>query len=239
VRKLVIRLVVAATVMFSVGVAAAPSGFAIPLQCNGVLTGTVNSNVEVPPGGSCEIRGATVVGNVVVDAGAHLQVDNSTITGKITGQREASIVVNGSGEVPTKVGGAIVSNRATEQVSICGLVQIGGPVVIKNGGDGGGVIIGPGFSDGEGPSCSSQPLARIRSADGQSATNLQGPVVLWRNAGHVSVNDTSFGSSLSAVSNTGGGQIDNNVIAGNLVCLNNIPPFTANGNSVGGTQTGC
>ena len=215
-RKVLIRLVVPAVVLFSLGLTEAPNAFAASTQCTGLLTGAVTGRVVVPSGEFCDIRGATVTGNVIVLPDASLRVDDSTIMGKIMGFRPDSILIFGSGEEPTTVGGPVVVSGANDAVVICGRVEISGNVVIRRGVEGGGVVIGPGFAGGEQAACLNRAMASIT-----------GPVVLWKNASRISVNDTSFGGDLSAVGNTGGGQIDDNVITGDLVCANNVPPLTA------------
>ena len=79
---MVAGLMVAGGAVFSQGAMAVPS-----LACTGPMSGTINANLFVPSGSTCNLQGATVNGNVAVQPGGRLVVGGgSTINGNLSSQ---------------------------------------------------------------------------------------------------------------------------------------------------------
>ena len=56
--------------VLAIMLAAVPAARAGDTSCTGQLFGTINGNVVVPQGATCELTTATVTGNVLVEKGA-------------------------------------------------------------------------------------------------------------------------------------------------------------------------
>jgi hypothetical protein len=81
-RLLMVLPLVAALSVFALG----SSGDAASIfNCNGINSGPINTNVNVPNGDLCSLDGATVTGKVTVQAGGGLVIiHGSTISGDVT-----------------------------------------------------------------------------------------------------------------------------------------------------------
>ena len=81
------RFYVLVVLAFSVGmVVAASSATAATTFCNGALTGNLD-NVEVRPGQTCTLSGATVRGTVKAQENSRLFPSDNTVRGNIIGDK--------------------------------------------------------------------------------------------------------------------------------------------------------
>jgi hypothetical protein len=99
------RLVVAASAIALVAVAAVPGAFAETTRCIGtpIAGTTMLDNVKVPRGATCTLTNVKVKGNVKVGSDATLVSTNVNVKGSIQAKEYRSVTINGA----SKVGGSI------------------------------------------------------------------------------------------------------------------------------------
>lgn len=94
--------------VLAIMLAAVPAARAGDTSCTGQLFGTINGNVVVPQGATCELTTATVTGNVLVEKGASLLAGpqgSVTISGNVLAIQCASVTIEPSALV--SIGGSV------------------------------------------------------------------------------------------------------------------------------------
>lgn len=210
--------------MVTVAVIAPPAFAAVNCPPPPVSGSTINDNVVVPANTSCTLNGVTVNGNVTVQAGASVTSSGSTINGNVSATNAVNVLflgsrINGNVTITGLTGGGCTSGLGADTIA--------GNVTYSNSASGSGFFeIGGGICGGT-----------------DFASTIHGNVSITNNHGAVYLNGdgagggNSIGGNVSAVNNTGGGIINFNKITGN--CTNNVPPYLATGNIIGGNKDGC
>jgi len=192
------------------------TAFAVPTQqCTGEIDGpqTINANLVVPSGVTCNLQGPGLVinGNVSVQPGGRLIIGGATqVNGNVTSTGAGTDSTTDTFAVPESFSVVICNSTITGSVSIS--------------------------------SSASQVLVGGTSAGGGGCggNNIGGDVNLTSNRGQVSVSENSgddcnirtcrIGGNVSLTSNKGPTFVVNNDIGGNLACTSN-GSVTASGNT--------
>jgi hypothetical protein len=205
----------------------APLAAASGVQCTGTMSGTIDANVVVPPGASCNLNGATVTGNVSIEEGASLDSGfgfaGSTIVGNVSATDPVNVIL-----LRSNIGGdvSITGLKGGGCTSGLGADTIAGNVDYANSAS------GSNFFEIGGGTC----------GDGDFANTIVGNVNIESNQGAVMLNGdgagggNQIGGNVDASGNTGGGSIHSNTIQQNFNCSANTPAYSVTGNNVSGNN---
>jgi hypothetical protein len=220
----------------AIAVALAPAAGASNTQCTGVLTGTVDGNLNVPDGAWCILAGAQVHGNVIVGQNAWLHAVSgsngaTTIDRNVIGTNVKWVLLQDQ----TQVGGNFTIDGASTYYTGFDInVSVGGNATITGN-------AGYTFVD-----------AAIvgRNVDVEGGTG--GVEVEWNRVGgnetvsnNVPATFSVYGNqvtgNLAVSDNTGSGhkQVIQNTAGRNLTCLGNDDPFVTGGNTAPHMQGQC
>ena len=217
------KVFAAAVVAVVVALGSAPAAQADEVSCTGALTGTVNANVVVPHGATCEITNARVNGNVITNPMSRLDVLESRIKGNVecasgpltqTSERWCDLLDG------TVVRGSAIAVRG-------GVLHNHGAHVVGNmkGGPGSEIAITPSLMSGN-PPPPSAPRGRVGGnlvCDGCVFADSGRAII----GGAIQIKNASAGSFI----------FDGNEIAGDVEVLDSAAgefAFELDGNTIGG-----
>jgi hypothetical protein len=229
----------AITALAALGILAGtvPAARAADATCppNPATGATINGNLVVPAGNTCQLQNVTVTGNVQVGKGASLLVEpvtgqTVTIGGNVQATHCQFVQLLPSGTV--SVGGGTISVGGNVQIRNC--TGLSGYNAHPSAVPGAQITISGNFAcDHNSAGCSAIQGSVRGNVQVNNNSNRSGPgadVELTVVGGNVQVNKNNSGSFASLVAV--------NTIGGNLQCAGNTPGVLGGGNTVTGNKLG-